>query len=60
MDLFKRDLSCGGGDNGGCDFENGGVEDDLGVVGPTNSGGVQEKNNNNNLIGYCAILATKT
>ena len=46
MELFKRDLSCGGGDNEGGDFENGGGEDDHGVVGLTNSGGgdgVQEK-----------------
>ena len=39
MELFKRDLSCGGGDNEGGDFENGGGEDDHGVVGLTNSGG---------------------
>ena len=47
MELFKRDLSCGGGDNEGGDFENGGGEDDHGVGGLTNSGGggggVQEK-----------------
>ena len=39
MEHFKRDLPCGGGDNGGDDIENGCDENDHGVVGPTNSGG---------------------
>ena len=39
MELFERDLPCGGGDNGGGDFENGGRKDDHGVVGPISRGG---------------------
>ncbi|KAL4638520.1 hypothetical protein ACB092_03G152500 [Castanea dentata] len=40
VELSKRDLPCGVGDNGGLDFENGGGDDDHhGVVGSANSGG---------------------
>ena len=39
VELFKRNLPCGGGDNGGVDFENGGGDDDHGVVGSASSGG---------------------